>query len=158
MLTIILGIALVIILAWILFCFSKNGRVFSNFALLLYAILVITTTIGVGVPVSGYNDWKLIEETELIALANEVNSTETGEIYLSISAENVYTYKCVIGAITLTNEDVEVIEDSRYEVPFLRVYKRIGKKSIWTFALGMEETKYIFYVPEGSIFKEINLN
>lgn len=39
----------------------------------------------------------------------------------------------------------------------VRVYQREGKRTIWTFALGTEETKYIFYVPEGTISKEVKL-
>lgn len=47
-------------------------------------------------------------------------------------------------------------EDPNCEVPVLNKYKRKGKITIWTFELS-SEAKYVFYVPEGTIQKDIKL-
>lgn len=90
-------------------------------------------------------------------------------IYVSLSADNAYTYRYEIDSEfgtemgktyktqTLVGKDVEEVEDPNCEKAVVRVYQREGKRTIWTFALGMEETKYIFYVPEGTISKEVKL-
>ena len=63
-----------------------------------------------------------------------------------------------IFTVSVRKNVVEEIEDPNCEVPVIRVYKRTGKKSIWTFAVASGEYKYVFYVPKGSISKEVKLN
>ena len=170
MLTIILGIVIITILGRIALHVCKNERSFMDFSLLLFAILLGAIAIGLIAPISGFNEWELIEETELVSLSNNVSSGGTGIVYVSLSADNTYSYRYEINSKfgtdtskeytteTLVGEDVEEVEDINCEAPVVRVYQRTGKKSIWTFALGGKETKYVFYVPVGTISKEVKLN
>ena len=166
MLTIILGIVVAIILTFVFLLLVADLEV----ATVIFVLLVLGA-IGIGVfyPISGYQDWELKQETELISLSNDVASGGSGIAYVSLSADNVYTYRYEINSefgtetsreyktATLTGNGVEEIEDPNCEVPVIRVYKRDAQKTIWTFGLA-SEAKYVFYVPEGSISKEVKLN
>lgn len=122
--------------------------------------------IGIIVPVE-YHEWELKEETELVSLSNSTVTEGGGIIYVSLSGENTYTYRYEIssefGTETSTEYEVGTIsnnviesEDKNCEVPVLRTYVRKGKATIWTFGLG-KEIKYVFYVPEGTIQKDVKL-
>lgn len=165
MLTIIITVilAIVLLVAFAVNDFEKIGPVIVAF------ILVGGFVLGLAVPVSGYKEWRLTEETELVTLSNSLTSGGVGMIYVSLSADNAYTYRYEIDSEfgtemgktyktqTLIGKDVEEVEDPNCEKAVVRVYQREGKRTIWTFALGTEETKYIFYVPEGTISKEVKL-
>jgi hypothetical protein len=169
MLTIILGIviafAIFFLLNFLLGLVNGDGS-FIN-ALICVCIIIGAIALGLFAPISGYNDWELVEETKLVSLSNTTASGGTGFIYVSLSANNVYTYRYEVDSNfgsesskeyetnTLTENVIES-EDSNCKIPVLRKYKRTAKKSIWTFGVAFEE-KYVFYVPEGSISKEINL-
>ena len=85
-------------------------------------------------------------------------------------ADNTYTYRYEIDSDfgtttskeyktqTLVDENVEEIEDPNCTTPVIREYSQKAKRSIWTFALGQTNYKYIFYVPEGTISKDVKLN
>lgn len=169
MLTIIIGIVLAVIFVFVFMPRSKSvdvalAKFFMGILMVILAILIVAFS-----PISGYNEWGLIEETELISLSNDVASGETGMVYVSLSADNVYTYRYEINSefgtetsreyktTALHNKDVEEIEAPDCEVPVIRVYQRDAKRTIWTFGWYIE-TKYVFYVPEGTISKEIKLN
>ncbi len=165
MLTIIITVilAIVLLVAFAVNDFEKIGPVIVAF------ILVGGFVLGLAVPVSGYKEWRLTEETELVTLSNGLASGGTGLVYVSLSADNAYTYRYEIDSEfgtetgktyktqTLVGEDVEEVEDPNCKQAVVRVYQREGKKSIWTFAFWTKETKYIFYVPEGTISKEVKL-
>ena len=165
MLTIIIGIVLAVILIVI---FASLGIGEDAVSYIAAFLILLAIFLGVFAPISGYKDWELIEQTELISLSNDIASGGTGMLYVSLSADNVYTYRYEISSefgtetskeyrtTTLTG-DVEEIEDSNCEVPVIRVYQKEAKRSIWTFGL-YSETKYVFYVPEGTIYKEVKLN
>ena len=141
MLTIIITVilAIVLLVAFAVNDFEKIGPVIVAF------ILVGGFVLGLAVPVG------------------------TGLVYVSLSADNAYTYRYEIDSEfgtetgktyktqTLVGEDVEEVEDPNCKQAVVRVYQREGKKSIWTFAFWTKETKYIFYVPEGTISKEVKL-
>lgn len=171
MLTIIIGIiitvAILVFLEYIAyktndFCLLIVEILFASFGLLTSLLL------GMYYPFSGYNDWELVSETPLVGLSNTTASVGSGYIYVSISPENAYTYRYEIDSdfgtesskeyktATVTGNVVE-IEDPACEVPVLRKYEQTAKKSIWTFGLTTIETKYVFYVPEGTIIKEVKL-
>ena len=165
MLSIILGIVLGIIFLFVLARLNADANVAT-----IICVLIILGGIGVGLsPISGYKEWELKQETELISLSNDIAYGGTGLVYVSLSADNVYTYRYEINSefgtetsreyktATLTGNGVEEIEDPNCEVPVIRVYKRDAQKTIWTFGLA-SEAKYVFYVPEGSISKEVKLN
>lgn len=134
---------------------------------MLWAVCVLGGIfIGIFVPVE-YHEWELKEETELVSLSNSTVTEGGGIIYVSLSGENTYTYRYEIssefGTETSTEYEVGTIsnnviesEDKNCEVPVLRTYVRKGKATIWTFGLG-KEIKYVFYVPEGTIQKDVKL-
>ncbi len=164
MLTIIIGVFLSVIITAI-------SWKFSNSMLLLLGVFGILTSICLGLffPFSGYNDWKLIKETKLVSLSNSTASGGTGFIYVSLSADNSYTYRFEVDSTfgtksskkyktaTLVNDNnITEIEDSKCQEPILMEYERTAKKSIWTFGIYFE-TSYVFNVPEGTISKDIKL-
>lgn len=170
MLTILLGILITSIICTILLAIASifDGDGFIPFITVFGLVGIIASFIlGIVYPFNGYTDWKLVEETELISLSNSTVSGGEGCIYVSLSADNAYTYRYEIDSdlgtdsskeyetATIMNNVIEV-EDPNCEVPTLKEYKRTAKKSIWTFGV-YSETKYVFYVPEGTISKEINL-
>lgn len=165
MLTIIIGIILSIILTAILWEVSNS----MSFLLGVFGIL-ISICFGLFFPFSGYKDWKLIKETKLISLSNSTVSGGTGLVYVSLSADNSYTYRFEVDSTfgnksskkyktaTIVNDNnITEIEDSKCQEPILMEYKRTAKKSIWTFGLLSNETSYVFNVPEGTISKDIKL-
>ena len=177
MLTIIIGIVIVAILGLIAIALSSRNTI--PFPLELVLLLILGGAINYGLlgPASEYNDWELAEEIELVSLAENTVLDEKTNIYVYRLAENEYTYRYEIDSqfgtetskeyevkTLLIEEDirhlttVEEIEDSNCEKPLLKVYKRKGKPTIWTFARGYENTKYVFYVPEGTIAKEVRPN
>lgn len=165
MLTIIIGIILSIILTAILWEVSNS----MSFLLGVFGIL-ISICFGLFFPFSGYKDWKLIKETKLVSLSNSTVSGGTGLVYVSLSADNSYTYRFEVDSTfgnksskkyktaTIVNDNnITEIEDSKCQEPILMEYKRTAKKSIWTFGLLSNETSYVFNVPEGTISKDIKL-
>jgi len=166
MLTIILGIALSF---GILFILAIYTNVKAEFASIIGGIMIVSSiTVGLMIPISGYSDWELVEEKELISLSNSLGTEGYGGIYVSLSAENVYTYRYEIESefgtetsreyVTKTiSFNVQEIEDPNCQKPVIRTYLKKAKKTAWTFALGANEYSYVFYVPEGTISKEVNL-
>ena len=116
-------------------------------------------------------DWECVKSTELVSLSNTVVSQGGGLMYVSILAENVYTYRYEIDSpfgtdtskeyiVDTISGNVEEIEDPKCEVPLLLKYrsKPRVKIGLWNIIISFGgETKYIFYVPEGTIQKEIQL-
>ncbi len=168
MLTIVIGIIASIIITYILLVITDKAGV----AGICCIGIVLSIHLGLFCPISGYNDWELIKETELVSLSNASASGGSGFIYVSLSADNAYTYRFEVDSAfgtssskeyktaTIINSDNDVIEveDSECQKPVLMEYGRTAKKSIWTFGLASDETSYVFYVPEGTISKEIKLN
>lgn len=169
MLTIIIGIVLAIIFVLISIFYGKSEEFVKIMWSLAFLVVIAALMVGTILPINGCENWELVEETELITLSNDVASGGTGVVYVSLSAGNIYIYRYEIDSEfdtetsreykieTLTGEDVEEIEDPNCEVPVIRVYQREAKRTVWTFAC-YAETKYVFYVPEGTISREIKLN
>lgn len=169
MLTIILGVVVTILFIWVV-CIICNNISPTIVASLGTSTIIAGILVGLFIPVSGYTEWKLENEIELISLSNTTAFGGEGLIYVSLSADNSYTYRYEIESEfgtetskeyttnTLVKKSIEEIEDSECETPMLKVYSRKGKKSIWTFALFSKEEHYVFYVPEGTISKEVKLS
>ena len=166
-----LTIIITIILAMGLLIFCVNHDILEKSApIIATAIMVLGFAIGSFIPVNGDTEWKLIEENELITLSNGLAYRGTGNIcYVSLSADNAYTYRYKIDSgfgtekgnsykiQTLVGEDVEEVEDQNCEKAVVRVYEKEGKMSLWTLDWEPKKTKYVFYVPEGTISKEVKL-
>lgn len=130
MLTIILGLVLVVLFLWLSTVVKKRD---SRQLCLVVAgtVFIVAFFSGIWGPLSGYGKWEFVDEISLIDLPEY---TTFGEI------------------------EIEEIKDGNNEAFIVREYQRKGKVSIWTFAFDTKETKYIFYVPEGTISKDVNLN
>lgn len=143
---------------------------------LLAAISILLGLLGVFVaifaPLSGYEESIKTSEIELVSLSNTIASEGSGRIYVSVNAENVYSYRYEVEsdvvekegktykANTISSSDGEILEVETTDgsAPMLVKYVAKGKRSIWTFAVACEKATYIFYVPEGTIVKDVILN
>ena len=168
MLSIIIGIVIIIVLIffgteWI----DINSIVFS---VIFTDVVIVAGVIGLFYPIKGYTDWQLVKETELVTLSNSVASQGSGRMfYVSISADNVYSYRYEIESEfktegsksykvdTVSGDNVEEIEEANSSKAILQEYHRKGKMSIWSFAFLSDETRYVFRVPKGTISREIAL-
>ena len=171
MLTIILGLVFCIALS-VGLVFVFKGEHSTTIALVATMLAVFVVLSGLFDPHSGYEESKLEEQVELVSLSNSVASEGGGMLYVSVNAENVYSYRYEVEsdipekegktyktATVSEDENIEILEVETTDgsKPILAKYVAKGKKSIWTLALGAEEVTYIFYVPEGSIAKDIVL-
>lgn len=121
------------------------------------------------IPTDYEEEWELRKQTELVSLSNTTETEGGGFLYVNVSARNVYTYRYEISSELGTDtsseyetatisENVIESEDSNCEVPMLLEYIRKPKATIWTFGSNAEPyIKYVFYVPKGTIQREIKL-
>lgn len=166
MLTIIIGSIASVIIFCVLYCIFDN----SLFVFCGVLGILLSIFLGLSYPLSGYNDWELVDETELISLSSSTVSGGTGLVYVSLSADNAYTYRFEVDSsfgtkssknyktATIINEDnITEIEDPNCKKAVLKKYKKTAKKSIWTFGLWADKISYVFYVPEDTINKNIKI-
>jgi len=167
MLWIIGGIVLAVIFFIIGLWLGWDGEPIS---FLVSAALVIGIVIGLLSPVKEYTDLSVIKEVELVSLNNNVASRGSGGVfYVSVSTNNVYSFRYEVEnkydlggkayeTATLSNNVTE-IESAECIKPVLKVYEKKPIKNKWiSFSLFDSSIKeYVFYVPEGTIQKEIVL-
>ena len=158
-----------IVLCVLLWCWAINGngsgsgRATFGVLLLLAGILV-----GVFVPVSGFHEFEENSRIELISLSDQTISTGEGLLYVSITGENSYTYYVEVDnkfgdsgtksykSETISGNNITIVEGDNYKGATLVTYVAEGKKSFWTFALD-DATEYVFYVPTGTIARNVSL-
>ena len=92
MLTIIIAIAIVFVFVLIIAWLTDSPFIHTIATGICFVVVLVGCTIGVVVPVNGFNEWKLTQETELVTLSNSLASGGVGMIYVSLSADNAYTY------------------------------------------------------------------
>ena len=167
MLSIIIGAVIIVVLIFVGIEFGINETIFS----VIFVVVVIGAGgIGLFYPAKGFTDWQLVKETELVTLSNSVASQGSGRMfYVSISADNVYSYRYEIESEfktegsksykvdTVSGDNVEEIEEANSSKAILQEYHRKGKMSIWSFAFLSDETRYVFRVPKCTISREIAL-
>lgn len=138
----------------------------------LGALIVCLTILGEILGVSNQHpdaDWELHKQTQLVSLSNGLATQGGGFMFVSVSAENAYSYRYEIDSrfgtetskeyvVDVVSGNVEEIEDINCETPVLLKYKNKLGISKWRIILPGEATKYVFYVPEGTISHEIKLN
>lgn len=170
MLTIILGL---LIAGLILFIFSRVEAEYdtiSIFVMIIFLVVFASIVVGLFCPISGYTNWEPTDRKDLVTLSNSTVGGSEGFIYISVSSSNVYTYRYEIDSEfgtdtssefvtdTIDGKYVVEVEDESIDTAYLQKFTRKAKISIWTFGLLSKETKYVFYVPPGSISKDVNLN
>ncbi len=144
----------------------------NNQGVIIFASIFICTGLGLGifVPISGYEEPKMVSTTELVSLRDDVTAEGTnGILYVSISSTNSYTYYVEVDSPyisesqkaykshTISSNNVTIVEDDSYDSARLDTYVTCGKKSFWTFAANTEQYEYIFYVPTGTIARVASL-
>ena len=161
MLSIIIGIVIIAVLIFVGIEIKINDTIFS---VIFVGVILSSLVIGLFYPAKGFTDWQLVKETELVTLSNSVASQGSGRMfYVSISADNVYSYRYEIESEfktevdTVSGDNVEEIEEANSSKAILQEYHRKGKMSIWSFAFLSDETRYVFRVPKGTISREVAL-
>ena len=144
MLSIIIGIVIIAVLIFVGIEIKINDTIFS---VIFVGVILSSLVIGLFYPAKGFTDWQLVKETELVTLSNSVASQGSGRMfYVSISADNVYSYRYEIESEfktegsksykvdTVSGDNVEEIEEANSSKAILQEYHRKGKMSIWSFA------------------------
>lgn len=139
---------------------KKNGIRF----LILIIGMIYTAVISYVID-DEYKDWEIKEQIELVSLSDK-NSIVVR--YVQALPENVYKYRYEVDSpfgtesskeyevAMLESQNVTEIEDPKCEIPLLIKYESKMKIDIWGIHLGGEKRE-VFYVPEGTIEKSINL-
>ena len=162
---ILIGIILgVLLIVWSISAdHSGGGR-----AALGALVISVGIVVGIFVPVSGFHAFEETARIELVSLSDQTISTGKGIIYVAITGENSYTYYIEVdnkfGASntkayksqTITGNNITIVEGDIYEGATLVIYEAKSKKSFWTFALNTK-TEYVFYVPTGTISRNVSL-
>ena len=142
----------------------------NNAGVIIFASIFLSAglVLGIFVPISGYEEQKMVSTTELVSLRDDV-TTEGGILYVSISSTNSYTYYVEVDSPhisesqkaykshTISSNNVTIVEDDSYDSARLDTYVTCGKKSLWTFAAITEQYEYVFYVPTGTIARDASL-
>ena len=129
MLSIIIGIVIIAVLIFVGIEIKINDTIFS----VIFVVVVIGAGgIGLFYPAKGFTDWQLVKETELVTLSNSVASQGSGRMfYVSISADNVYSYRYEIESEfktegsksykvdTVSGDNVEEIEEANNALKIL---------------------------------------
>lgn len=157
-----LGIAMVLVVKW--------EWDFENTVGFFMAIPIL---VGLLFSISGnynYNEKTVVSTEPLIALSDGVVSSGGGLFYISISANNMFTYYTEVetefstenassyASKTVPGKLTVIVEEKNNTEPRLVVYEQTGKKSFWYFNTPPTITEYVFYVPEGTIQRNITLN
>lgn len=168
MLCIIVGILLAVLLYNVAIekfgLASKTGETLFHFAIFF---IIFGIAYGLFIP-TGYKEPVLTEKIELVSFNNELVSSGEGKLfYVSVSADNTYSYRYEVNdkynlggksyEIGTVSKNVTEIESSECDKAVLKVYKVKPKITFISFGLGASKTEYVFYVPEGTIQKEIAL-
>lgn len=167
MLWIIGGIALAVIVFIVGIHFDWDGEPIS---VLVSIFLVFGIVVGLVWPANEYTEPALKREVELVTLNNNISSQGSGGLfYVSVSANNVYSYRYEVEdkynlggtsyeTATLTDNVTEV-ESKDCKKPVLKIYEKKPIKNMWISFSLLDSTikEYVFYVPEGTIQKEIKL-
>ncbi len=173
---ILVGILVAVLLLVLIFAYIyRSNKPDPNIATPLVILAVVCViggfVAGILEPVSGYGKPQVFSTTELVSLKSDTISEGTGGlIYVSISGTNSYTYYVEVDSTyasnsqkayscnTISDSNVSIVEDDNCTDAKLVTYVRYGKKSFWTFAVGAKKYDYVFYVPTGTIARDVSLD
>lgn len=168
---ILAGILIGVLIVVVLCLLAIENEIIGSLVLVVAFICVIAGFyVGIAVPVSGYADPQILDTTELVSLRDGTISEGTGGLfYVSISGTNSYTYYVEVDSAyasnsqkayksnTLYGSNITIVEDSSFTDAKLVTYVMYGKKTFWTFSAGAKEYEFVFYVPEGTVSRDISL-
>lgn len=165
--------ALLVAIIFAYICLGSNPDPHLATMLAILAIICVIGGFAAGItePVSGYGEPHVFSTTELVSLKSDTISEGTGKLfYVSISGTNSYTYYVEVDSEyasnsqktyscnTISDSNVSIVEDDNCTDAKLVTYVRYGKKSFWTFAVGAKQYDYVFYVPTGTIARDVSLD
>lgn len=149
---------------------NLEGILFYTLVITIVLHVIWCTVSAIVLPVK---DWAMTEEIRITSLKNEMIGTGRGFIYVKISPDNIYQYRVEIksGVESSTSKSYELKylsgnqhriveeEDPNCTQAYLRVYTKCKEDSKIFFWGGYcVDEMYVFYVPEGTIKKELNLD
>lgn len=164
MITLLIGIAIAVL---VIIYFAHNYQTADGISI---AILLLGFTVLLsGIPLQGFEAPTLYEEKELLQLkdvsetenvyfVDEYNSTD-GTLFLKYAYDNSKIYD--IDHIFYEEKSVawkysKIFESKDCSKPILKVFVIKPKKGLFTFdILKIREYEYVFYVPEGTVIKNI---
>jgi len=175
MLWILIGLAVIALIAWIIFWIIEVDDNQVGIAVIIAIILIFGLIIGIYCAIIDSIDWKYeegqkVEEYELVSLREEITSVGEGtRKYVSIYAENSYTYYLEVElpasygegtpyeSYTVSGENVFIMEDDAY-INNAKLVKYVckPKNRFWNSGIVSNKEEYVFYVPTGSIVKNIS--
>jgi len=153
MVTIIIGLCLTALSVSI--ARKKVGKWWMSFILYLIGVFIIV--VGITAPLSGYNEYNIREEINLLSIG--VNKEKNTDIYIIELENGDKIYKSIDenGKEKLEtyykSMKVEIIEEENCEEPKLVHHFRPIKTSIFSLGMWTFGEKYIFYIPKGSMIK-----
>ncbi len=140
-------------------------------ALLIVFVLITAISIGLLVPTGGTLPFEEAKIQNLHSLKNELTIKGNGSpLYVNISTNNTYLFyaetdsefanensKAYVSR-SLAGNNVTVVEEDNCEQPRLVEYYRDNVPTFWTYGINARETKYVFYVPVGTIAHDLTLH
>lgn len=93
MLTIILGIVVSFAVGCGIAIYFDSANSVTAAGMIITCGVIISLVAGLHEPLSGYTDWEMVQETELVSLSDSTASGGVGLVYVSLSANNAYTYR-----------------------------------------------------------------
>lgn len=168
MLCIILGGLLAVLFYYLLMKkIDLESKIAPFLTILAMLVPFCCVFIGLFVP-TGYKEPVLVNEIELVSLNNELSSTGEGDLfYVSVTADNTYSYRYEVNdkynlggksyKVGTVSENVTEVEKEKCDKAVLKVYKVKPKITVVSFGLFASKTEYVFYIPEGTIQKEVSL-
>lgn len=124
--------------------------------LLVFIMFLIIETI----PSGDYCEWKTSSDIiQLTQLTDEINTnyvkkSETAITFRYISVSEFGTEKILAKIKKNDNIFFEIVEIDENSQPYMTISEREGKSSFLTFNKQPTQTKYIFYVPAGTVIYE----
>lgn len=139
---------------------------------LMACLTIISVFVGIITPLCinlGYNEKQLETKIQLVSLGTDITSTGSGSRrYVTISGEKVYTYRYEVENTTelsgtmyktdTVSGNVEEIESAECNTPMLYIYVEKTKNSWWFSVYTQDRYSYVFYVPEGTIVRDVTLD
>ncbi|MBR3133082.1 MAG: hypothetical protein IKG42_03300 [Clostridia bacterium] len=133
----------------ILYLRKKSGREFF----IVTSLLILDVLIGCFCPLSGYEDYKLVDKEYLKSFTEDNHQDEAEKkVYVISLDDKEYKYKTSgkESEVKTVKGNVAVEISNEYIHPMKCTYVRNGKFSIWTFG-GIKQTKTVFYLPNDDL-------
>jgi len=142
----------------------------------LVVIVTVIVFLGIFSGITGgllpdsFDEPEIHSITELVSLSDQTISAGRGLFYISITGTNSYSFYVEVENTygdsssrayrnqTITGKDVTIVENDEFAEGKLVIYKFLPKKDFWSFRCWqVPKYEYVFYVPTGTITRDIQL-